>query len=286
MDNTIKKNTVVLLIVLIVCFLIGTFFDLTISNSLYSKNNIIGCFFTVVGIYPFFSFNIYASSFVLGYEIVNNKKTNIIRKVICAVIACVYIVYIGGSLLTKDGVGMLLPELSKTLETLIIIFGILCLGVTTFAYGYSKGKKCKDIKKVNNTYRLLICLVIAYILMTSLKSFFNRPRYRVTLKNIPGIEYTPWYKKINDIKSLVLENGIDNEEIRSFPSGHGLVSGCCVAIFSTYFKNKKLGFIIGTLYMSLVMLSRIILGAHFLSDVTFGAIVSILAYIAYLKIKE
>lgn len=259
---------------------------MTISNTLYSENDIGSSFFTIIGVYPFFIFNVYASGFVLGYQKNNKDKAGFLRKILCTGIAIVYILFVGGSLLTEDGVGMLLPELERGQQVAIVAFGMAAFGFTTFTTGFSKGKKCKSSEKADSLFYVLICLVSGFIVMQILKRCFDRPRYRLTLENIPGIEYTAWYRRIHDIQSLIAENGIDTEEIRSFPSGHGYCSGATVGIFSSLFKNKKHGYICGIIYMCLVMASRIVLGAHFLSDVTFGAILSVAAYFVYLVIAQ
>ena len=80
----------------------------------------------------------------------------------------------------------------------------------------------------------------------------------------------------------------------SFPSGHA-VSACVLAMFAVYLflilsrkkSTKVISVIIGILFISLVCLSRMYLGKHFLTDVIAGVIIaglfSIMALIYFHK---
>jgi membrane-associated phospholipid phosphatase len=86
--------------------------------------------------------------------------------------------------------------------------------------------------------------------------------------------------------------GIDKGEFRSFPSGHSILSMCMVMILQSltwFFKKLKdkriiLG-VLGAAFSMIIIFTRLILGAHYLSDVSAGAIIVSLPTIIYTLIQ-
>lgn len=81
-------------------------------------------------------------------------------------------------------------------------------------------------------------------------------------------QFTDWY----------IING--NNGLYSFPSGHTAGAGMCYlvmllpAVSEKCTKHKTLLFAAAVVYTSVVALTRLMMGAHFLSDVTFGGVIS------------
>jgi membrane-associated phospholipid phosphatase len=108
------------------------------------------------------------------------------------------------------------------------------------------------------------------ILFVSLvKIFWGRIRFR----DLTGYysDFTPWY----------LPQGITGSQ--SFPSGHAAMGFMLIVLF-VFFADKPFykRFIIKGLIISwalIVCTSRVIIGAHFTSDVLFGAFAMIIAYL-------
>ena len=102
------------------------------------------------------------------------------------------------------------------------------------------------------------------------------------------IGFLPWYKTFDDYKLMIEKYGIDAGEFRSFPSGHSILSISMVFIlqslswFSAKLKNKKmlLG-AMGLVFAMIIMFTRLVLGAHYLSDVSAGAIIGTVLSIIY-----
>jgi len=87
--------------------------------------------------------------------------------------------------------------------------------------------------------------------------------------------------------------GIESSEFRSFPSGHSILSMSVVYVlqsFSWFFpklKSEKLGLgITGAIFAVMIMLTRVVLGAHYVSDVSAGAIVGGGLALAYTVIQH
>jgi membrane-associated phospholipid phosphatase len=109
-----------------------------------------------------------------------------------------------------------------------------------------------------------------YILFVQpLKIFWGRVRFRDLAENYS--DFTAWY----------IPNGITGNQ--SFPSGHAAMGFMMIALF-VFFTDKSFykriiikGFIIS--WALAVCASRVVIGAHFTSDVLFGAFAMIISYL-------
>jgi membrane-associated phospholipid phosphatase len=93
-----------------------------------------------------------------------------------------------------------------------------------------------------------------------------RPRPYVVFS---GEEFQAWYLGFN----LTLNNAY-----KSFPSGHSAVASSLIALntLKLEIKTKYFGImnLIISFYIGLVMISRMVRGDHYLSDVVFGGMIS------------
>lgn len=111
------------------------------------------------------------------------------------------------------------------------------------------------------------------VIIQPLKIFWGRIRFRDLAENYSN--FTAWY----------IPNGITGNQ--SFPSGHAAMGFILMALFifimdKSFFKRIFFKAIIIS-YAIAVCVSRIIVGAHYTSDVLFGAMIMI---ISYLLIKQ
>ena len=107
------------------------------------------------------------------------------------------------------------------------------------------------------------------LIATPLKIFWGRIRFRDLAENYSN--FTPWY----------YPNGITGNQ--SFPSGHAAMSFMMIAMF-IFFMDKPFykRIILKGLIISwglVVCTSRVVIGAHFTSDVLFGAMIIIVTYL-------
>ena len=132
---------------------------------------------------------------------------------------------------------------------------------------------------------LLITAVFIFMALvpgvTLLKSIFHRPRYR-SLTLFDEINFHYWYQPCKNYKDLMAATGLTSEEFKSFPSGHagGSALTLMFAMLVPYFvkdqeKIQLPMFYTGFAWLLLVAFARIRVGAHFLSDVSMGAFLTI-----------
>lgn len=153
-------------------------------------------------------------------------------------------------------------------------------------------------KKINNKELLKVILIVLPFVVfamtvgiTGLKALMHRPRFRYLI-NEDLIKFVPWWKGSPYYKDILANLSsthpyITSEEFKSFPSGHAGVS-CTLMMLATLLPllGKKAAkwqlpaFIGGFIWALLVSLSRMIVGAHYLSDVSMGSIISLICFFA------
>ena len=271
-------------------FVIGTFFDESIAIHLYSPDSTFVKYVTSCGVFPFFSFAVLFIG-ALCERIIHSQFNKIIKVVLaflCYLIATA-VGFIGaGSFVDKDSLGGLYPVLNRNIP---VIAGISIVFLPLLLWGgYHLAKKTEDKNLVLKIVCLLILIALAYLQV--LKSNFPRARYRLVVQGYENIGFRPWYMPLEDIVKFIKDMGIDKGEFRSFPSGHSILSMCMVMIlqsltwFSPKLKDKRI--ILGGLgaaFSMIIILTRLILGAHYLSDVSAGAIIVSFLTIIYTLIQ-
>lgn len=270
-----------LLTLLVVGIVIGSFCDLSISQALCQNSD---DFFlhtvTAFGlVIPYMFFGLFGGA--LFRVTLNNKDQKTWLKAILYFMS-VFFCLAGAYYSAQDNFsvnGLYHPEMGYTI--LAYVIGFLFNGIG-FALGFI-GAKSNENK---NAWIVIMTLAGSIIVsqlvgISALKSLFNRPRFR-SLGN--GIEFFPWYKPNLHYKDL-LGGAIVKEEFKSFPSGHSSISALMMfyAIFVPLMFPKHVSekvrfplFLVGLAYYIFMGSVRILAGAHFLSDVCFGGLITVL----------
>ena len=145
-------------------------------------------------------------------------------------------------------------------------------GVCMFALLVFLSSKIKQqtLKKLLRVFIfVVITLAAELIIIEAMKSVFGRIRYREWINT--NLEFLPWYR-VNGKPA--------SDAFKSFPSGHtanALLILPITFVFDALGKVKtgRILRICHLCWMIVVMTSRIMAGAHFLSDVCGGAIISL-----------
>ena len=149
-----------------------------------------------------------------------------------------------------------------------IIFG-LCFGAFVMFFG-------RFIKVNEELKKPLIILAIAGLAVMAVqtgivegtKFLWGRVRFRDLLAAGSYDAFTSWLHP----------NGINGH--KSFPSGHTAAAGLSYLLMLMPFLSKKFEekktalFVIAFIYTGIVAFTRLVMGAHYLSDVTVGGLVS------------
>lgn len=147
---------------------------------------------------------------------------------------------------------------------------------------------------------ILIAMLIQLALVTVFKGLAERPRYRWLIDsslNTNSIAFKNWWDwNPSNFFGMILKG---DDGLKSFPSGHTATSSVCFLLpllaatkMNKLFKGEEaVLFILGGLYTVLIGVARISAGAHFLSDISFGALIGsavsfLTVFIAYQPKKE
>jgi membrane-associated phospholipid phosphatase len=115
--------------------------------------------------------------------------------------------------------------------------------------------------------------ICAMAIVAVLKTFWGRQRF-FTMDD-PLTQFTHWF---------LPQGKAASDAYKSFPSGHSCTAAALVWItmlpaqFERWRPFKKPLWAFFALYLAVVMLSRIILGRHFISDVSAGAAITLVSF--------
>ena len=111
----------------------------------------------------------------------------------------------------------------------------------------------------------------------------HRPRYRFAIHDY-GYAFKNWWERTADYKDH-LDGVLTKEEYKSFPSGHAAATMCGMIWLTTLplvnnklMKYQTLLFFVAFAWGLVVMFARSLVGAHFLSDTCFGALITLACF--------
>lgn len=261
----------------------GTFWDKAVSDALYSRGNFPMLIVSVLGQYLFSAVFIFIAG-VLCRQAVISDAHGAKRTAGAAVLGIsALIMGIRGldHVLDTENIGALLPDTEFSLGARLLMLAVFMLSL--FFIGLWLSPREYDRALARRLTEVLLYLLAALIVLALLKSSFARPRYRFTLMGTDGIGFLPWYASMGSAKQAEEMYGLTGvQAFASFPSGHSLISmihvialPCMAYIFPGLKKRAGTLFVIGACFGFCVMLSRIVLGAHYLSDVGTGGLVAL-----------
>lgn len=288
-------NPLVIFLLFLALVLIGTFFDLQISKAIadlnfgeYYSKNYFGLTFEVIGELPVYILACCCALIILLNINYKNKNLSFFVKLIFFILAsgAMFLVFF-------KAFGYIFKHMdmkSYLYEPYVIsVFIFFSLVITILIYLLLKKLDASTIQQLLY-FAIFSILVIAVsnAITQSLKPIFTRERFRTMkyLNDSTFSGYTPWYL-IN--KTITEVAGIGSDAFKSFPSGHATSAAsliCLLFLFDLFpklkTKRKKLVLYISVfLWISIVAISRIVMGAHFFSDVVFGAFITIFSFLFF-----
>ena len=287
-----KKRFHLLIIigVLLIGFIVGSFLDLQIDQALFNKNNGFGLFMASFGVYPCYA----GLAFIGGGFLVTTlrrKEMPLWGKIICyAVSALAY-----GMSIYLCGKEMPSPNGYNNKDLTIIAYAIpAVLFAGAFFGGFMVCRK-GDAKQL-----WVILLIMSVIFVVALlpagfaiKLIIHRPRYRYLVRT-GYLDFYNWWQLFPEYKQyistaehpIVLEGfEITKEEFKSFPSGHsgtGMILAMYLPFIPYFFPKLKgketLLFYCGVAFGLLMMFSRLLVGAHYLTDTCMGSLIVMVVF--------
>jgi len=275
--------------ILLIGFVLGSFFDLQIDQALFSRNNAFGLIMASFGVYPCYIGLAFIGG---GLMVVARKRKELpLWATIClyalSILAYGMSIYLCGRELPSPN-GFDIPQLAILSYAMC---AVIFAGVFVFAYWIcGKGDPAKLLP-------VLLCMAVIFTVGLlppgfAIKLIIHRPRYRYAVY-YGETPYLNWWEMFPDykdhIREITVEGGkvinITKEEFKSFPSGHsgtGAIMMMFLPYASQFFKKLKgketILFYIGFAFMLLMMYSRLLVGAHYLTDTCMGSLFVMIVY--------
>lgn len=261
-----KKERIIVPCIGAVLLAIFTFTDLPISMALFTKN-LFGRIFEVIGEVPFAFFAVFSFALLFRFRSKKTKAGNIVLGIVFAILTAAFAL-MGGFMtwnyLHENIAGA--PQFLAVLFTLLFGAGAVLLSRSV------PPEKAREA--VTFAIIAIIYFVAVIIIMNVVKGFWGRMRIREMTD--PLSEFTRWY--------VITPRGGFNNEYASFPSGHamnaaGSILLCLLPSFVPKLYGKEtLMKAIAYAWMIIVPVSRLVMGAHFASDITVGVLLSLLIF--------
>ena len=290
MCKKIYMKLIITTSILILLIVLGSFYDYQIANKVYlgqnASNNFYGILFSYIGILPAFGGWSFLGASILPLRKKYNKKAS------GWLLALSILLFVLSYLHIANTIMMVNEKAFEVHWTIAYSIGmIVTLGCAYL--GYILAEKSKNENLLNMILFVILISFITFIITMSVKGIMGRPRFRFILEMDvdPTQLFKNWWEMGHELKACIPSNLI-GDEFSSFPSGHSSYSMFAIFIFpllAEYNENlkkyKNTLFILGVVWWVLTAFSRLTVGAHYLTDVCFGGLVTILAYLISLGVK-
>ena len=272
LKRTYRRCALVVLAVLVILMVVGSFLDLQISKLLYpGHESSLGQFFAAFGELP--AFLCFTCAGVLLFLIRGRLRRdwNVLFLIISA-------------LLVAFGLVMNIREACDNVPALPAWVAIL---VTVFAAAVAGAgvvlltRQCPAKTVLRFLLTLVFVSFVTMVLINVIKIPWSRARMRLLVSTGNDTYFMPWWQLGGALKQRLVGEGISPDEFRSFPSGHTACAACAMlaillpALKKQWHDKERVCLIVGAVWTLLVAVSRIWMGAHYLTDVTMACLIVI-----------
>ncbi len=260
-----KKDVAMIAVALCLCLGVGSFFDYQISSALFNIGSMYGRFIEAAGELPF---ELTAS--VAGVMLVRAVRPDSRGSKWLAVLGILVNVGLAGyEIVSSLKVG------GKLIAVQLVLTFVLVIVANLIVYRLTRTTESDELTR----WALMVLAVWvaqAIILNVIVKPLWSRPRMRV-IEATPGLNFQPWWVIGNPDKWAFIAAGVIKDGFKSFASGHTahaaiglMLAGLPAAAFKEKPSRRRVAFWTAAAVAALVAFGRIVIGAHFLSDVICG----------------
>ncbi len=260
-----------LLSILVITAILPREIDLQISIDIGDVRSWFGILFAIIGEIPSYIILPLALAIVFRNLPWDNYKNKFFKVMSATFVFVTYFIWFKTSELFE-----ILEKKSKVsgVQTLAIsIVLAIVAGVLTLILAIKLNKEFM-FKLYKWALFALVVVLVSFVLSRILKYTFSRPRFRNMPANGSYGSFTPWWKP----NGFEISKNLFKSDNTSFPSGH-TISASNILVFVVLFnifpklkKFKPIAYFISFSFILLTAISRIVNLAHFLSDVTFAAL--------------
>ncbi|MBS3084976.1 phosphatase PAP2 family protein [Candidatus Pacearchaeota archaeon] len=268
-NSATNKLIIIVTIFWIVLAVVFGIYDLLISKFLFDPDSTVGNLVEAFGEIPGLLFIIF-SLFVLNTNAKIKNKTGkklfFVFEILLSSFSFIYILRLIFNYFN-------IPFKFASLEGISVFLGFALVSLIGFYLFKTKLQKFSE-KNYLFAKVSLILFIISGILVEAFKFLWGRVRYEEVINNLGN--FTEWY----------LPQGISGGN--SFPSGHAYLAWIIIPLFLIFLHKNKIhkwiAIILVTLFALFISYERIVIGAHYTSDILFsGGIVIMIFLILYKK---
>lgn len=250
---------------------LGTFVDYPLSFALYDESSPFATFFAAYGAIPAPLGCVAAGTLFVCGRNRDNKIWGIVQS-------------IGGILLLLSGAILvcLIPALYMAVPPALLTGIGLILSASTILVIRRLAKGADRSAMIRVALAISLALLCQLLVVNGIKLAWGRPRMRLVTSH-PEVFFVPWWQLGNALKEPLMAAGVTADEFKSFPSGHTanattmLLLGVLPYLQPKLQKYKTVLVAFGFAWAAIVALSRIMIGAHYLTDTAVGFLVSFLS---------
>ncbi|MCI5993094.1 MAG: phosphatase PAP2 family protein [Clostridiales bacterium] len=270
LKRTYRRCALVVLAVLVILMVVGSFLDLQISKLLYpGHESSLGQFFAAFGELP--AFLCFTCAGVLLFLIRGRLRRD-----------WDVLFLITSALLVAFGLVMNIREACDNVPALPAWVAIL---VTVFAAAVAGAgvvlltRQCPAKTVLRFLLTLVFVSFVTMVLINVIKVPWSRARMRLLVSTGNDTYFMPWWQLGGALRQRLVGEGISPDEFRSFPSGHTACAACAMlaillpTLKKQWHDKERVCLIVGALWTLLVAVSRIWMGAHYLTDVTMACLI-------------
>ncbi len=260
-----KKDAAAIAVILAFCLLVGSFFDYQISSALFNSSSLFGRFIEAAGELPF---ELTAS--IAGVMLVRSARPDSkASKWLAALGVLINVGLFGYEIVGSLRVG------GKLIAAQLVLTFALVIVANLIVYRLTRTTEPDELTRWALMV-LAVWVVQAIILNVIVKPLWSRPRMRV-IEVTQGLDFQPWWVIGNPDKWAFIAAGVIKDGFKSFASGHTahaaiglMLAGLPAATFKEKPSRRRVVFWVAAVVAVLVAFGRIVIGAHFLSDVSCG----------------
>lgn len=250
---------------------LGSFVDYPLSSALYDATNPFALFFAAYGAIPAPLGCVAAGVLLVCGHSRDKKLPGMLQS-------------IGGVLLAAAGTLLVcfLPAVYLPVSPVLLagVGVVLCLVTILLTRRLAKGADPAVILRV--ALAILLVILCELVVVNLIKVCWGRPRMRLVVSH-PEAYFFPWWRRGTALKEPLLAAGVAADEFKSFPSAHTanaatmLLLGLVPCLKPSLQKYRKALVAFGFGWTAVVALSRILLGAHYLTDTAVGFLIGFLS---------
>ena len=279
------SKTVLYLILIVLCVIgiaVGSFFDLPVSETLYTGDSLA---FRLIG---FVTIIIFFESCVLFLGVLcrqlwvecKSAARKVLVGVVFAYLFCSTAVLGGAKVLNDPLLAGCFTDFAGTLAGSLIA-GVVCF-LLVFLIGIFLNGSRHDRGTVKVLIKLILVFTIGFLIAHYLNCMIDRPSYLRLVTEGSTDVFMPWYRLPKGSKFLMSFTDLISPHQGSFVSGHALYAVLFIIIFPSYSlvipslkKYERVLTIVAGVFAVIVILSRLLSGNNYLTDISFGALYSL-----------